>query len=154
MTNSIYDYSFKNNSGEEVSLSSYSGNVLLIVNVATNCGLTPQYANLQKVYDMYKDLDFKILAFPCNQFGQQEPGTDEEIKSFCETSYGVTFDLASKIDVNGENAHPLYKHLTDFKGGDVEWNFEKFLISKSGKIKNFAPGQDPMDMQGEIEILL
>jgi glutathione peroxidase len=154
MTNSIYDFSFKSNSGEEVSISSYAGKVFLIVNTATFCGLTPQYAGLQQIYDMYKNIDFDIIAFPCNQFREQEPGTDLEIKEFCETNYGVTFTIASKIDVNGENAHPLYKHLTDSKGADIEWNFEKFLVSKSGRIKNFGPKTTPMELQLDIEMML
>lgn len=154
MTNSIYDFSFKNNSGEDVSMSSYAGKVLLIVNVASFCGLTPQYAGLQNLYDMYSNSDFKILAFPCNQFGEQEPGTAEEIGSFCKKNYGVTFDIAEKINVNGDNAHPLYQYLTNFKGTDIEWNFEKFLVSKSGKIKNFGPKTTPMDLQLDIEMML
>lgn len=154
MSNSIYDYSFIKNTGEEINFSSYAGKIILIVNVASYCGLTPQYAELQKLYEMYGHLDFEIIAFPCNQFGQQEPGSDEEIKTFCETKYGTTFTFASKIDVNGDNAHPLYKHLTNVKGGPIEWNFEKFLITKSGKIKNYGPRIEPMNLQLDIEMIL
>lgn len=125
--------------GKPTDLSQYQGKVLLIVNVASKCGLTPQYEALQKVHDKYKKEGFTVLGFPCNQFGLQEPGSPEEIATFCKENYGVTFDLFEKIDVNGPKAAPLYKYLTSKEGtpkdpGDVKWNFEKFLISRDGKV--------------------
>ena len=126
--------------GREVDLSKYQGKVLLIVNVASRCGATPQYAPLQKLHEKYKDQGFAVLGFPCNQFGKQEPGTAVQIQEFCESNYGVTFDMFAKIDVNGESRAPLYAHLTSEKvvgkedAGDVKWNFEKFLIGRDGKV--------------------
>ena len=122
---------------QEVHLSDYKGKVLLIVNVASECGFTPQYEGLEKIYKKYNDKGFEILAFPCNQFGGQEPGTNEEIKNFCSSKYNVTFKLFDKIEVNGQNQSPLYEKLesnTNTDQGDVKWNFEKFLISKDGEI--------------------
>jgi len=125
-------------SGTTVDLSKYEGKVLLIVNTASQCGATPQYADLQKLHEQYKDQGLAVLGFPCNQFGAQEPGTDGEIAEFCQENYGVSFDMFSKIDVNGDNAAPLYKYLTSGETGlndtgRVKWNFEKFLISRDGK---------------------
>ncbi|MGQ9642775.1 MAG: glutathione peroxidase [Ignavibacterium sp.] len=123
--------------GKDVNLSDYKDKVLLIVNVASYCGYTKQYAGLQDLYKNYKDKGFEILAFPCNQFGNQEPGTNEEIKNFCSSKYNVTFRLFDKIDVNGKNQSPLYSILTDNPvtgKGDIKWNFEKFIIGKNGKI--------------------
>jgi glutathione peroxidase len=125
--------------GEQKRLGDYKGKALLVVNVASQCGLTPQYSGLQQLYDDYSGRGLEVLAFPCNQFGSQEPGTADEIKTFCESSFGVTFTLFEKIDVNGPNRHPLYAELTevsDAKGhdGDIRWNFEKFLISPEGEI--------------------
>ncbi len=125
--------------GEIVELGSYTGRVVLVVNVASRCGFTKQYRQLQSIYETYEDRGFVILGFPCNQFGRQEPGTEEEIKSFCEQQFGVTFPLFSKIDVNGERAHPLYKYLTSDRvpiqdQGAVKWNFEKFLIDRTGRV--------------------
>ncbi|MGA2296253.1 MAG: glutathione peroxidase [FCB group bacterium] len=159
MTNSVYDFNVKNIDGKDVSLGDYKGKVLLIVNVASHCGFTKQYKGLQDTYLKYKDRGFEILGFPCNQFGKQEPGTDEEIKQFCSENYNVTFPLFSKIDVNGDNAAPLYKYLTSEKGGflsdEIKWNFTKFLIDKNGKIVNrFASQTTPEAIQGEIEKLL
>jgi glutathione peroxidase len=131
--------------GEQKRLGDYKGKALLVVNVASQCGLTPQYSGLQQLYDDYSGRGLEVLAFPCNQFGSQEPGTADEIKTFCESSFGVTFTLFEKIDVNGPNRHPLYAELTevsDAKGhdGDIRWNFEKFLISPEGEIvARFSP---------------
>ncbi len=135
--NNISNIIVKDMDGNDVNLSAYKGKVLLIVNVASKCGFTPQYEGLEKIYKQYKDSGFEILAFPCNQFGGQEPGTNEEIKNFCSSKYDVTFRLFDKIDVNGENRSPLYAKLTtntNTEQGDVKWNFEKFLISKDGEI--------------------
>jgi glutathione peroxidase len=125
--------------GQEIDFAEYQGKVLLIVNVASQCGATPQYAPLQKLYDKYKEKGFVVLGFPCNQFGAQEPGTAKEIATFCEKNYGVTFPMFAKIDVNGERAAPLYKHLTSPEAvsddaGPVKWNFEKFLVGRDGRV--------------------
>lgn len=132
----------------DVNLSDYTGKVLLVVNVASQCGYTPQYAGLQEIYEKYKGRGFEILAFPCNQFGGQEPGTNEEIKEFCSANYEVTFKLFNKIEVNGPNRSPLYERLTNCPAidtGDVKWNFEKFLISRDGKIiARFRSKVEPM----------
>jgi len=136
MDSNIKDISVKDIDGKEIKLSGYKGKVLLIINVASECGYTPQYEGLQKIYEQYKDKGFEILAFPCNDFGAQEPGTNEEIKNFCSAKYNVTFKLFDKIKIIGEDKSPLYEILinnTDDRG-DVKWNFEKFLIDKSGNI--------------------
>ena len=147
-TMNIYDIVVKNMLGERVELSRYKGKVLLIVNVASKCGFTPQYEGLEELYAKYNDQGFEILAFPCNQFGGQEPGTNEEIKEFCSTTFGVTFPLFDKIDVNGTDRSPLYKRLTNspsVETGDIKWNFEKFLISKEGNvIARFRSKVEPM----------
>jgi len=137
LTNNINDITVLDMNNEEVNLSSYNGKVLLIVNVASECGNTPQYAGLEEIYKEYQPQGFEILAFPCNDFGKQEPGTNEEIKTFCTTNYGVTFPLFDKIKILGPEKSPLYAVLTNNSvtdNGDVKWNFEKFLISKDGKI--------------------
>lgn len=139
MTTISYDQPLQTLEGEPTALSEFKGKALLIVNVASKCGFTPQYEGLQKLYETYKDRGFEILGFPCNQFLEQEPGSAEEIRTFCSTTYGVSFPLFSKIDVNGENRHPLYETLTqqpDHKGeaGDIKWNFEKFLVSPDGEV--------------------
>jgi len=146
---SIYDFTLKDIDRKEVNLGQYRGKVVLVVNVASRCGYTPQYEGLQKVYLKYKDRGFVILGFPANNFMAQEPGTDEEIKTFCSTKYNVTFPIFSKISVKGDDIHPLYKFLTskdtnpDF-GGDIKWNFSKFLLDKSGKIiARFEPKVTP-----------
>lgn len=151
--NSIYDFSLKDIDHKEVSLSQYRGKVVMVVNVASRCGYTPQYEGLQKVYMKYKDRGFVILGFPANNFMSQEPGTDEEIKTFCSTKYSVTFPIFSKISVKGDDIHPLYKFLTsketnpDF-GGDIKWNFSKFLVDKNGKIiGRFEPKVTPESEQ-------
>lgn len=137
MKNSIEDIVVKDMDGKDVKLSSYKGKVLLIVNVASKCGFTPQYKQLEAVYEKYKDKGFEILAFPCNDFGGQEPGTNEQIKEFCSTNYRVTFKLFDKIKILGDDKSPLYARLINSNNvdkGDVKWNFEKFLISRDGNI--------------------
>ena len=136
---SIYDIPVKDIDGKDTTLAPYKGKVVLIVNVASKCGFTPQYKNLEAVYEKYKDQGFVILGFPCNQFGSQEPGSDAEIKEFCTANYNVTFPMFDKIEVNGPNRHPLYVALageTSPFPGNITWNFNKFLISKDGKIIN------------------
>jgi glutathione peroxidase len=143
------DFKVKTITGKDVDLAEYKGKVILIVNVASECGLTPQYENLQAVYEKYKDKGFVVLGFPCNQFGQQEPGTNAQIAEFCSSTYKVKFPMFSKIEVNGEGAAPLYKHLTSLdtqpaKKGKISWNFEKFLIGKNGQVvARFAPTTTP-----------
>ncbi|MBN1464970.1 glutathione peroxidase [candidate division KSB1 bacterium] len=136
--------------GQSIDLSRYAGQVILMVNVASKCGLTPQYEGLQHLYEKYKDQGFVILAFPANNFLGQEPGTNEEIQTFCSVNYGVTFPMFAKISVKGKDQHPLYHYLTDGKshefGGAIQWNFEKFLIGKDGVIKaRFSPKTKPQD---------
>ena len=132
----VYSFTMKTIDGKDKPLSDYKGSVLLIVNVASFCGHTPQYKDLESLYESYKDKGLKILAFPANNFGAQEPGSNEEIKEFCDKNYHVTFDMFSKISVKGEDQHPLYRYLTndtDFKG-DIGWNFTKFLVDRDGKV--------------------
>ena len=134
---SIHDAAVKDIDGKPLTLDQYRGKVLLIVNVASHCGFTPQYKQLEAVYEKYKDKGFVVLGFPCNQFGKQEPGTDAEIKEFCSSKFNVTFPMFDKIDVNGPNRHPLYTSLAGKDSpypGDIKWNFSKFLISRDGKI--------------------
>ena len=157
---SIYDFIVKDINGQEVSMSKYKNKILLIVNVASKCGFTPQYEGLEKLYETYKDKNFMILGFPSNQFSQQEPGTNEEIKSFCSLTYGVKFDMFSKIDVNGKNEIPLYTYLKKEATGifgtkNIKWNFTKFLINKNGKvIQRYATITKPKDIKKDIEIQL
>ena len=153
---SFYDYTAKLNDGSVTKLSKYTGKVLLVVNTASQCGFTPQYKGLQELYSRYKDRGFAVLAFPCDQFGHQEPGNNDEIKSFCETNYGVDFPLFSKIEVNGENADPVYKFLKSEKGGllgdAIKWNFTKFLIDKQGNVVDrYAPMTPPDNIARDIE---
>lgn len=135
--------------GADTSLGQYKGNALLLVNVASKCGLTPQYAGLERLQERYAERGFSVLGFPCNQFGGQEPGTAEEIKTFCSTTYGVTFPMFAKLEVNGQNRHPLYTQLTqvpDAEGetGDIQWNFEKFLVSPDFEVlARFRPRTEP-----------
>lgn len=156
----VYDFSAKTITGEEKSLLDYEGKALLIVNVASKCGFTPQYKGLQEVYDKYKDQGLEILGFPCNQFGGQEPGTEADITSFCELNYGVNFPMFAKVDVKGDKAHPLYTYMTEQAPGllgmkAVKWNFTKFLIGKDGKVVGrFAPQTKPVDLEVEIEKVL
>ena len=157
---SIYDLKLKNIEGKDTTLGAYKGKVLLIVNVASKCGLTPQYKALEALQQKYKDQGFTVLGFPCNQFNGQEPGTNEEIKQFCSTKYNVTFPLFDKLDVNGEKRHPLYVSLAGKESpfpGDIKWNFGKFLIGKDGKIlKRFEPRTTPdaADVTQAIETAL
>jgi glutathione peroxidase len=156
---SIYNFNVKTIDGKEESLSDYKGKVLLIVNVASNCGFTPQYKGLQELYSKYKDKGFEILGFPCNQFGHQEPGTNEEIKNFCSTNYGVTFPIFDKIEVNGDSASPLYKYLKSAKPGflneNIKWNFTKFLIDRQGNVVDrFASQTTPESIEGVIVKLI
>ena len=155
----LYDLSATLNNGEEQKLKTYKGKVLLVVNTASKCGFTPQYQGLQELYAKYKDQGFALLAFPCDQFGHQEPGSDDEIKSFCEINYGVKFPLFSKIEVNGANAHPLYKFLKSEKGGllgdAIKWNFTKFLIGRDGTVlKRYAPLDTPASLTRDVEAAL
>jgi glutathione peroxidase len=180
---SIYDFKVKTIDGDEKSLGEYKGKVLLIANTASKCGFTPQYKDLQKLYEQYNAKGFEILGFPSNQFGEQEPGANNEVKSFCEINYGVQFPMFEKIDVRGKDAHPLFKYLIEkapFKGLDLEnatgkflhghlsknfpdylvgdsikWNFTKFLVDREGNVvARFESPIDPMDIAPEIEKLL
>ncbi|MCD7771586.1 MAG: glutathione peroxidase [Oscillospiraceae bacterium] len=156
---SIYDYTVKDGSGNDVSLSNYKGKVLLIVNTATGCGFTPQYDGLQELYSKYAEKGFEILDFPCNQFAGQAPGTDEEIASFCTGRFGVTFKQFHKIDVNGANEEPLYTFLKSQIGGvagkNIKWNFTKFLVDRNGNvIARHAPTKTSKSLEEEIEKLL
>ena len=180
---SVHDFTAITINGNEVSLKDYKGKAVLIVNTASKCGFTPQYEDLQKLYNLFKEKGFEILAFPCNQFMEQEPGNNEDIKAFCSLHYGVTFPIFQKIEVNGETAHPLFKYLTEaapFKGFDmtngtnkildamlkerypeftvgnaIRWNFTKFLIDKEGNIvKRFESSVNPMDIQVYLETIL
>jgi glutathione peroxidase len=157
---SIHEIAVKDIDGKDTTLSAYKGKVLLIVNVASKCGYTPQYKALEAVYEKYKDKGFSVLGFPCNQFGGQEPGTNEEIKQFCSSKYNVTFPLFDKIEVNGANRHPLYVTLAGKDSpypGDIKWNFGKFLIGKDGKIiKRFesATKPDAPELTAAIEAAL
>jgi len=155
----IYDYTVKDAKGQEISLSEYKGKVLLIVNTATGCGFTPQYEGLQKLYDTYQKDGFEILDFPCNQFGNQAPGSDDEIVEFCQMKYNTTFKQFSKIEVNGANESPLYTYLKDQKGGalgkKIKWNFTKFLVDREGKIVDrFGPSEKPEKIESDIKKLL
>jgi glutathione peroxidase len=150
---SIYEFVLKNIDGQEVKMEQYRGKVLLIVNVASKCGFTPQYAGLQKLYLTYKDQGFYVLGFPANNFLSQEPGSNEEIKNFCSTTYDVTFPMFAKISVKGDDKHPLYRFLTEEQtdpqfAGEISWNFNKFLVNKDGKITaRFGSKVKPEDAQ-------
>jgi glutathione peroxidase len=146
----VYSFTMTTIDGEEKALGDFEGEVLLLVNTASKCGFTPQYASLEKLYRKYKDDGLRILAFPANNFGGQEPGTDEQIQEFCSTTYDVTFDMFSKISVAGEDMHPLYVYLTQQSGfGDeIQWNFTKFLVDRTGKVlARFNTKVDPLDQQ-------
>ena len=145
---SIYDFSVKDIDHQEICLEKFKGKTLLIVNVASRCGFTPQYNGLQSLYEKYKDKGFEILAFPCNQFGSQEKGTNDEIKEFCSSEYNVSFTLFDKIEVIGDNASPLFKKLTQDAGREIQWNFTKYLIDKDG---DFVPGFGTQKKPEEIE---
>ena len=156
----IYNHSCNDNSGNLQNLSAFEGQALLIVNTASKCGFTPQYNGLQELQEKFKDSGFSVLAFPCNQFGGQEPGSSEEIQEFCTVNYGINFPIFEKVDVKGEDAHPLFKYLTSEKKGllgseSIKWNFTKFLINKEGKpVARFAPNTTPEKISKEIENLL
>ena len=177
----IFDFKALNNKGAEVDFSQYEGQVLMIVNTASKCGFTPQYDGLEALYQKYKDQGLVIIGFPCDQFAHQEPGSDEEIAEFCRLNHGVTFPLMKKIDVNGENAHPIYKYLKsvapteEYKGikakathtmlkglsksakedNDILWNFTKFLISRDGAtVKRFPPTTEPADFENDVKEML
>ncbi|MFC8686679.1 glutathione peroxidase [Brevibacillus porteri] len=156
---SVYDIAVKTISGEEKTLAAFKGHVLLIVNVASQCGLTPQYKGLQELYERYQDKGLVVLGFPCNQFAGQEPGTEEEIATFCDRNYGVTFPLFAKIDVNGPGTHPLYQYLKEHAPSeetpDIEWNFAKFLVDKDGQVvKRISARTQPEELISTIESLL
>jgi len=157
---SIYDFSVKDIHGKERKLDQYKDKVMLIVNVASECGFTPQYKGLEAMYEKLHSRGLEVLGFPCNQFGAQEPGTAEEIESFCELNYGVTFPLFAKIDVNGDNAAPLYKYLKKEKPGllgteAIKWNFTKFLVNRTGKIvERYGSNVEPQTIAADVEKLL
>jgi glutathione peroxidase len=159
----IYDFSAETLAGRLASLAEYAGRVLLIVNTASQCGFTPQYAGLERLYRTYKDRGFAVLGFPCNQFGAQEPGSADEIGAFCEKNYDVSFPMFAKIEVNGENTHPLYRFLKKEEpgllgrlgGGAIRWNFTKFLVDRNGKVvARYASMTKPESLTREIEKLL
>ncbi|HQV91264.1 MAG TPA: glutathione peroxidase [Phycicoccus sp.] len=152
---SLSDFSATTLSGEGRDLSAYAGDVVLVVNTASKCGFTPQYAGLEELYAAHKDDGFVVLGFPCNQFGGQEPGSEEEIGEFCQLNYGVTFPMFEKVDVNGDDAHPLFTWLKKEKsgllGGKIKWNFTKFLIGRDGQvIDRYAPTTKPEDLEGDV----
>lgn len=153
---SIADFSARSIDGQDVDLSEYQGEVVLVVNTASQCGFTPQYEGLQALHDQFKDHGFTVLGFPCDQFGGQEPGSDDEIASFCQKNFGVDFPLFSKVEVNGDGAHPLYRWLRSQKGGllgdKIKWNFTKFLVGKDGQvIDRYSPTTKPEKLTGDIE---
>jgi len=158
--NTIYDFKVKTIDGKEMTLEQYKGKVMLIVNVASKCGFTPQYDGLEALYEKYKDKGLVVLGFPCNQFGSQEPGTEAEIQKFCRVNYGVSFPMFSKINVNGDDTHPLYVYLKSEQPGilgseGIKWNFTKFLVDKSGKVVDrFGSSTSPKSLEDDIEPLL
>ena len=154
----IYDFSVEDSHGSQQPLSQYQGKVMLVVNTASKCGYTPQYKELQALYEAWHEKGLEILAFPCNQFGQQEPGSNAEIQQFCQLNYGLTFPVFGKIDVNGKDAHPLYKYLCsqheNIPSGDIQWNFTKFLIDQNGKVVNrYEPSFSPNEIGKDIQKL-
>lgn len=157
---SVYDFSGKTITGADKPIADFKGQVILVVNTASKCGFTPQFKGLEDLHEKYKDKGLVVLGFPCNQFLNQDPGSDGEISEFCELNYGVTFPMFAKIDVNGDAAHPLFKHLTSAAPGllgskAVKWNFTKFLVDRNGNvIKRYAPATKPEDMAADIEKLL
>ena len=156
----VYDFTANSLDGKSVSLRDYSGKVLLIVNTASKCGFTPQYEGLEALYQKYRDRGLAVLGFPCNQFGAQEPGSAEEIGSFCQKNYGVTFPMFEKVDVNGDQAHPLYRWLKQSAPGvlgteGIKWNFTKFLVDRTGRVKaRYASVTKPEELAKDIEPLL
>lgn len=160
MKESIYDYKVKDIDGNEVAMSDYKDKVLMIVNVASKCGFTPQYEGLQKLYDTYKDQGLVVLGFPCNQFGAQEQGGEAEIKDFCETNFSISFPMFAKIDVNGDNADPLFLFLQNAKKGfmdtgPIKWNFSKFVVDREGNVVGrYGSLDDPAALEDDIKKLL
>lgn len=160
MPDNFFDLSAQNSSGQQELLSKYKGKVVVVVNVASRCGFTPQYTGLEQLYKKYESQGLVILGFPCNQFGSQEPGSDSEIQSFCKMNYGVSFPVLSKVDVNGANASPIYQFLKSEAPGilgteAIKWNFTKFLVGKDGKvIQRYAPNTEPKDLEKDIETAL
>jgi glutathione peroxidase len=158
--NNIYDFKVTTIDGKETTLTPYKGKVMLIVNVASKCGFTPQYEGLEALYEKYKDKGLVVLGFPCNQFGSQEPGTEKEIQNFCRVNFGVTFPMFSKINVNGDNTHPLYVYLKSEQPGIlgtemIKWNFTKFLVDRNGKVlKRYGSSTKPKEIEEDIEKLL
>jgi glutathione peroxidase len=155
----IYDIEVLKMNGETIKLEEYKGKTLLIVNTASKCGFTKQFSGLQELYELYKDKDFYVLGFPCNQFLKQDPGTNEEILEFCQMNFGVSFPMFAKIEVRGKNQHPLYNYLInnspELKGKSIKWNFEKFLVDKEGNIINrFVSKVTPEEIKEEIEMVL
>ena len=156
----LYDFSVKDIHGKTVKLAKYKGKTLLIVNTASKCGFTPQYKGLEALYQKYHGKGLEVLGFPCNQFGAQEPGSEADIESFCEVNYGVTFPLFAKIDVNGDDAAPLYQFLKKAKPGlmgseAIKWNFTKFLVDRNGSvIERYPPNSEPATLAGDVEKLL
>lgn len=156
---SLHELKATRNDGKEEGLDSYKGKVLLVVNTASQCGFTPQYKGLQELYTKHREKGFEVLGFPCDQFGHQEPGSDEEIHSFCERNFGVTFPLFKKIEVNGDNTHPVFEYLKKnapgLLGQRIKWNFTKFLVDGQGKvIKRYAPTTTPEKIESDIKELL
>ena len=156
----VHDFKATSIEGDERSLRDYAGKVLLIVNTASECGFTPQYQELQALYEQYRERGLEVLGFPCNQFGGQEPGPEDQIQTFCERRFGVAFPLFSKVDVNGAQAHPLFVHLKKAAPGllgskDIKWNFTKFLVDRQGNVLDrYAPATSPMSIKGDIEAAL
>jgi glutathione peroxidase len=159
-THTVYDFEARQINGQNMALSAFKGKVMLIVNTASQCGFTPQFGGLEQLHKTYGHQGLVVLGFPCNQFGAQDPGTDSEIATFCQVNYGVSFPMMSKIDVNGPNAHPLYKWLSAEAPGllgskAIKWNFTKFLVGKNGKVvKRYAPLDKPADLVKDIEAAL
>ncbi len=160
MTDTIYDFNCQTTSGSEKSLADYRGKVLLVVNTASKCGFTPQFAGLEELYEKYRDQGLEILGFPCNQFGKQDPGSNGEITEFCRLNYGVSFPMMAKIEVNGSGTDPFYRHLKRQAPGAlgtraIKWNFTKFLINREGEVvKRFATATEPSQLKKDIEALL
>ncbi len=161
MNTNIYNFKVNKLNGTPADLNEYKGKTIIVVNTASKCGLTPQYEGLEKLYQKYKDQGLVILGFPCNQFGKQEKGNSDEIQEFCQVNYGVSFPMFEKIEVNGKNAHPIYKYLKSklsggcFFGSSIKWNFTKFVIDKNGKpVKRFAPTTKPEKMEKFIKKII
>lgn len=155
----FYEFSAKDINGQDIEMSKYKGKVVLIVNTASKCGFTPQFKELEELYNLYKEKGLEILGFPCNQFKNQDPASNTEINNFCQLNYGVTFTMFEKIDVKGPDAHPIYKYLKDEAKGilsnEIKWNFTKFLLDSNGNVvKRYAPTASPLKMKEDIEKLL